>query len=144
MSQLKLFSEEQHAQLFQTNLLNNVQQVNRYVFSVIWENGPTLALFQLEGSIGDAATAPKHQIITQRRVDNDGEISIEIGHFPVGRVLNLWWGIMGIDSILRCSVWVTNMNTRQAKKISPAGVDEFKAIDVNADWSDSANGIVLF
>jgi len=138
----KLFTKEQHEKLFEVKEFQKPEDIHTYAFSVIWEQGPALALFQLQGTVGNN-TKPE-DIITTTKTDSDGEISVQIGKFVPGSVINLWWGIRAIEAVSRCSVWITNLNTKKAIKLKPSNPDLHQPIPVNTNWIDSQNKITLF
>lgn len=138
----KLFSEVERKALLESEAFDLGADLQQYAFSVIWEKGPALSLFQLQGTIADNPS--KHNIIASAKSDDDGEISIEIGKFKVGTKISLWWGIAPInEDIEKCSVWITNFAIKRSIKLKPVGTG-WKAITVGSDWTENESNITLF
>jgi hypothetical protein len=142
---LKILKPGSHASLLDKEESTITEMSPQYIFSIVWEPGPGLVLFQLQGSTGALANPPqpRHAIITETVADNDGEISISVGRFPVGTILNLWWGVSAIDGVQRCSAWLTNRTTGQIVKLKPSGTAN-QSIAVNGTWIDNKLNITLF
>jgi len=107
----------------------------QYSFSVVWTrstDGLSCSLNYLGGNI--PPSNKWHDIITRPNTDEDGEISISIGRFPVGSAINLSYGIFAIDPIPEIAVLITNIDTRSVVKI-PTG-SEFKKLARGESWTD--------
>lgn len=104
-----------------------------YAFSVVWSNSLNCNLTFLSGNRPPSTLW--HPIITHPISDNDGEISVSLGHFPSGTSLKLSYGIQAVDAIPRLAVLVVNINNHQVLKI-PAG-NQFKALTQGELWQNS-------
>ena len=113
-----------------TNFLE--ANICEYIFSVVWSSGAGCNLNYLGGN--RPPSTQWHPIITTPQSDDDGEITIRLGHFSPASVLNLSFGIQAVDPIARIALLVTNVTTRRVLK-TPAG-DAYKNLPRNGTWTE--------
>jgi hypothetical protein len=105
-----------------------------YAFSVIWTRQTACNLNFLSGNRPPSTTW--HPIITAPISDDDGEISVQLGHFPPGITLNLSWGIQAVDAIPKLALLIVNITNRTIFKIPPG--NQFKQLARGEFWQSNA------
>jgi hypothetical protein len=105
----------------------------QYAFSIIWTKGTECKINYLGGN--RPPSEKWHTIIKDPILDDDGEISVSLGHFPDGSPLKLSFGIQAIDAIPRLVLLITNLKTRTILKIPPG--DGSKPLGRGDFWQTS-------
>src|SRR5688500_1673291 len=72
-------------------------QICTYHFSVFFEPDSHCSLFLLEAKTSTGTSW--HQLVGSNETDNDGEITIEIGHIAAGTEMDFRYGIYAIDAL---------------------------------------------
>lgn len=127
---LNNFSRRKNADF--ANLLE--ENVATYIFSVVWTRGTALNLNFLSGNRSPSSVW--HPMFPAPISDNDGEISLQLGHFPLGITINLSWGIQGVDAVSRLALLITNLDSRQVFKLPPG--NQFKSLARGEFWQSSS------
>jgi hypothetical protein len=110
------------------------QNVATYVLSVVWTKGTAINFNFLSGNRPPSTVW--HPMFPAPISDNDGEISLQLGHFPPGITINLSWGIQGVDAVSRLALLITNVDSRQVFKL-PSG-NQFKSLVLGEFWQSSS------
>jgi len=92
-------------------------QVCTYHFSVFFEPDSHCSFFLLEAKTNAGSTW--HQLIYSYDTDNDGEITIEIGHIAAGTKMDFRYGIYGIDALSNIQIKIINATTEESFTIRP-------------------------
>jgi len=127
---LKSFSRRKNADF--ANLLE--ENVATYIFSVVWTRGTAVNFNFLSGNRPPSSVW--HPMFPSPISDNDGEISLQLGHFPPGITINLSWGIQGVDAVSRLALLITNLDSRQVFKFPPG--NQFKSLTRGEFWQSSS------
>jgi len=109
-----------------------------YSFSIVWTKEIACNLNFLSGNRPPSTIW--HPIITAPISDNDGEISVSLGHFPTGISINLSWGIQAVDAIPRLALLISNITNRTIFKIPPG--NQFKQLQRGEFWQSNASIIL--
>lgn len=118
-----------------TNFTDLLQEnVATYIFSVVWTRGTAINLNFLSGNRPPSTVW--HPMFQSPISDNDGEISLQLGHFPPGITINLSWGIQAVDAVPRLALLITNLTSHQVFKL-PAG-NQFKSLTRGEFWQSSS------
>ena len=116
----------------QTNLLEGT--LCTYYFSVLFTNFTICNLYVLNAQL---QSGNWHQLITTPVADNDGEITIQIGNFVPGTVINMIFGIQALSDIPSVAVFIVNKTTNTIVKIAPKTGK--KKLGVSETWNAPIN-----
>jgi hypothetical protein len=92
----------------------NSNEIYTYYFSIVWSAPAIINLYSLVGQVHPNGIW--HNIITKGITDNDGEITVKIGEFNKGTVLNFVAGVFAITNTERVAIVITNATTGESKK----------------------------
>lgn len=133
--------------IFQQNInlsnINSEDLVNgtlcTYYFSILFSKFSVCNLYLLTAQLPGGSW---HQLITTPVADNDGEITIQIGSFVPGTVINMIFGIQAITEVPSVAVFIVNKNTNSIVKILPKSGK--KKLNVGGDpWYAPINNYPL-
>jgi hypothetical protein len=101
-----------------------------YGFSVVWTKGTKCSLNYLGGNRPPSSIW--HPVIDKPIADDDGEISVSLGHFPQGSALTLSFGIQAWEAIPRMAILISNLTNQRVLKIPAA--DQYKNLAIGEFW----------
>jgi len=68
--------------------------------------------------------------------DNDGDIPVTLGDFPVGQVIEIRFGVFAMDSVPKAIALILENAPPKVTKLSPR-TEPFKALSHGESWRDS-------
>ena len=123
-----IFTQKMYLKKLQAEATNNTP----LLFLLKWTIGRPVSLFSLHGRL--AGTGPFKSLIPAAVNDTDGEIAVQIGHFPLGTVIELRFAVFALEDVPKAAVFIVRPGLVEPFRPPQPGTTQ--AIKRTEPWRD--------